>query len=46
MPLNARTRTCTLAGNLWEGREFNVGIYECKRNVRDVRGRVSDAASS
>lgn len=46
MPLNGRTRTCTLAANLWEGRVFNVGIYECKRNVRDVRGHVRDAASS
>lgn len=46
MPLNARTRTRTLAGNVWEGRVFNVGIYSSKRNVRDVRGHVSDAASS
>lgn len=34
------------AGNVWEGRVFNVGVRERKRNVRGVRGHVGDAASS
>lgn len=47
MPFIARTRArarALLAGDSWEGRGFNGGVWERERNVRDVRGRASDAA--